>query len=73
MDWLKPAYTEHSEFRSDRFLAAVSQRSSRNFQLAYMVRAVPPGVFYHPAATVEDMYRPQYRAQTASGSVRVTE
>ncbi|MFY0682189.1 MAG: alpha-2-macroglobulin family protein [Thalassovita sp.] len=73
LDWLKPAYAEHSEFRSDRFLAAVSQRTSRNFQLAYMVRAVSPGVFHHPAATVEDMYRPQYRAQTASGSVRVTE
>lgn len=73
LDWLKPAYAEHSEFRSDRFLAAVSQRTSSSFQLAYKVRAVSPGVFHHPAATVEDMYRPQYRAQTASGQVRVIE
>ena len=36
-----------------------------------MIRAVSPGSFTHPAALVEDMYRPQRRARTGSGSVTV--
>jgi len=39
--------------------------------LAYVARAVTPGLFYHPAASVEDMYRPAYRARTATGRVQV--
>ncbi len=73
LDWLKPASAQHSEFRADRFLAAVDWRSSKSFELAYIVRAISPGEFHHPAATVEDMYRPQYRARTETGSMRVTE
>ena len=69
LDWLKPAETEYSEFRSDRFLAAVNQSGSDPIRLAYIVRAVSPGVFHHPAALVEDMYRPDYRATTASGTM----
>ena len=30
-----------------------------------------PGVFTHPAASVEDMYRPQYSARTATGMMEV--
>jgi hypothetical protein len=63
----------HTEFRQDRFLAAVDWRTDRSFRLGYIVRAVTPGGFHHPAASVEDMYRPQYRAQTASGRLVVTE
>jgi uncharacterized protein YfaS (alpha-2-macroglobulin family) len=37
------------------------------------VRAVSPGTFHHPAATVEDMYRPDFRARTDAGVVAVTE
>ena len=33
-----------------------------------MVRAVSPGSFHHPAASVEDMYRPAYRARTDAGT-----
>ncbi|WP_243611707.1 alpha-2-macroglobulin family protein [Shimia aestuarii] len=73
LDWLKPAATQNAEFRSDRFLAAVDWRSDKSFRLAYMLRAVSPGTFHHPAASVEDMYRPQYRANTASGEVTVAE
>ncbi|QBY01952.1 alpha-2-macroglobulin family protein [Rhodophyticola sp. CCM32] len=62
----------HTEFRQDRFLAAVDWRSDRSFRLGYIVRAVTPGDFHHPAASVEDMYRPQYRAQTASARLMVT-
>jgi len=65
--------TAHSEFRSDRFVAAVDRTAgdSTQFQLAYVVRAVSPGSFAHPAAQVEDMYRPDYRARTAAGTVDI--
>ena len=61
----------HQEFLSDRFRAAVDWRSDRAFQLAYIVRAVSPGAFAHPAALVEDMYRPQFRAITDTSRVQV--
>ena len=65
--------TAHTEFRSDRFVAAVdrSANDSTEFQLAYVVRAVSPGSFAHPAAQVEDMYRPEYRARTGAGHVKI--
>ena len=43
------------------------------FRLAYILRAISPGTFRQPAASVEDMYRPDYRARTATGTVTVTE
>ncbi|QXT40061.1 alpha-2-macroglobulin family protein [Gymnodinialimonas ceratoperidinii] len=62
-----------SEFRAERFLSAIDMRGTHErMRIAYIVRAVSPGEFHHPAASVEDMYRPTYRAQTASGQVRVT-
>ena len=39
--------------------------------LAYIVRAVTPGKYVHPAATVEDMYRPERYARTAAGTLTV--
>jgi uncharacterized protein YfaS (alpha-2-macroglobulin family) len=66
-------WAEHTEFRQDRFLAALDNRGNDPLRIAYIVRAVTPGDFHHPAASVEDMYRPAYRAQTASGRVTVTE
>jgi uncharacterized protein YfaS (alpha-2-macroglobulin family) len=71
LDWLITAEAEHAEFRSDRFLAAVNHRGSDPFRLAYVVRAVTPGEYHHPAATVSDMYRPEYRANTQSGKVAI--
>ena len=39
--------------------------------VAYIVRAVTPGTFVHPAATVEDMYRPdRFAPAPASGKHR---
>lgn len=73
LDWLETANTEHAEFRSDRFLAAVNHSGSETFRLAYIARAVSPGDFHHPAALVEDMYRAEYRAVTGTGSTVVTE
>ena len=79
---------EHSEFRDDRFVAAFDfGRGSENRNseqatgkkaagtsttVAYIVRAVTPGTFIHPAATVEDMYRPERYARTAAGELTVT-
>jgi uncharacterized protein YfaS (alpha-2-macroglobulin family) len=41
--------------------------------VAYVVRAITPGKFVHPAATVEDMYRPERYARTAAGTLTVIE
>ena len=74
LDWLQVTQnTETTEFRQDRFLAAVDWTSDKPVRLAYIVRAVTPGVFHHPAASVEDMYRPAYRATGAAGTVTITE
>jgi uncharacterized protein YfaS (alpha-2-macroglobulin family) len=40
--------------------------------VAYIVRAVSTGTFVHPAATVEDMYRPERYARTAAGTLTIT-
>ncbi|MGH1330294.1 MAG: alpha-2-macroglobulin family protein [Paracoccaceae bacterium] len=70
LDWLKVMRnTETTEFRADRFLAAVDWRSQDAFRLAYVVRAITPGAFHHPAASVEDMYRPTFRAHSETGRV----
>ena len=78
---LKP---EHTEFRDDRFVAAFNLFGSeaqggqegaaapaRTATVAYVVRAVTPGTFVHPAATVEDMYRPERHARSAAGRLTI--
>ncbi|MGN6305599.1 MAG: hypothetical protein ACTHNH_12325, partial [Mesorhizobium sp.] len=70
--WLAQTDAAHLEFRDDRFVAAFNpSQDSRDMTLAYVVRAVTPGVYAHPAASVEDMYRPQYSARTATGMMEV--
>jgi len=71
LEWLDPVRGEHAEFRQERFVAAVDWRSERPFTLAYVARAISPGSYHHPAASVEDMYRPQLRAHTAAGRVEI--
>ncbi|WP_170336263.1 alpha-2-macroglobulin family protein [Ruegeria arenilitoris] len=71
LDWLNLSEATHTEFRSDRFLAAVDAFGRQPVTLAYVARAVTPGEFHHPAASVEDMYRPQNRARTDTGRVAV--
>lgn len=73
LPWLTTAEPEHAEFRQDRFAAAMDATDGETFRLAYIVRAVTPGTFRHPAASVEDMYRPQMRANGDSGTLVVTE
>ncbi|MHA6645901.1 alpha-2-macroglobulin family protein [Mesorhizobium sp. A623] len=74
--WLAQTETAHLEFRNDRFVAAFDPNgsgSNRSIMLAYVVRAVTPGVYAHPAAVVEDMYRPQFSARTSTGMMEVKE
>jgi uncharacterized protein YfaS (alpha-2-macroglobulin family) len=72
-DWVGEMSAAHTEFRYDRFVAAFNrdESSARDFNVAYVVRAVTPGVYDHPAATVEDMYRPDMSARTATGKMEV--
>ncbi|MGU3575345.1 MG2 domain-containing protein [Brucellaceae bacterium C25G] len=71
--WLDRTETAHVEFRNDRFVAAFDRSAGdkKQITLAYVVRAVTPGIYTHPAATVEDMYRPQFSARTATGMMEV--
>jgi alpha-2-macroglobulin len=73
LDWLTPSGAEYSEFRSDRFLSAVNIYSDKPVTLAYVARAVTAGDYYRPAASVEDMYRPDQRARTGTDRVTVAE
>lgn len=67
LDWLKDQpSTDMAEFRADRFAAALTWPSNQPFSLAFIARAVTPGQFRLPSASVEDMYRPEYRAWNAS-------
>ncbi len=72
-DWLGRTEPAHLEFRDDRFVAAFNRGGGeeRRFNLAYVVRAVTPGTYVHPAASVEDMYRPELSARTATGFMEV--
>ncbi len=75
--WLKSDVgAEHTEFRDDRFIAAFDFFKNGSKQtsatVAYIVRAVTPGSFVHPAALVEDMYQPEKFARTASGRLEIT-
>lgn len=73
-DWVGEVEAAHTEFRNDRFVAAFNRNAgdNREIMLAYVVRAVTPGVYDHPAANVEDMYRPQFSARTATGRMEVS-
>ena len=73
-NWLPQTEVAHVEFRKDRVLAAINreQGGPKDFTIAYVVRAVSPGSFMHPAAVIEDMYRPEKSARTASGFMNVS-
>ena len=72
-DWLPETQAAHLEFRYDRFMAAVDRYpgDTTDVTLAYVVRAVTPGTYDHPAASVEDMYRPDLHARSAAGKMKV--
>jgi uncharacterized protein YfaS (alpha-2-macroglobulin family) len=69
-DAVEPA---NAEFRDDRFTAAFERKKDNPpvFTVAYVVRAVAPGKYVRPQASVEDMYRPDRFGRTASENVEV--
>ena len=75
LDWLKQEETPvATEYRDDRFVAAFDRhpKSPAVFTIAYIVRAVAPGRYVHPPASIEDMYRPERFGRTGFGTVEVT-
>jgi uncharacterized protein YfaS (alpha-2-macroglobulin family) len=60
----------YTEFRDDRFVAAFTDQGAK---LAYIVRAVAPGRYTLPGATVEDMYRPERNATLATTAMSVVD
>lgn len=74
LDWLDPVEAaDHAEFRDDRFVVSIdeSRQNADSHTFAYLARASVPGRFALPPATVEDMYRPELSARTASGRFEV--
>jgi uncharacterized protein YfaS (alpha-2-macroglobulin family) len=73
--WLKKDIDPvHAEYRDDRFVAAFDREPGQSafFSVAYVVRAVAPGLYVYPPATAEDMYRPDRFGRTAFGAIEVT-
>ena len=74
LDWIEDGEEpEHTEFRDDRFTAAIDRASDDKsvFTVAYIVRAVSPGKYVLPQAYVEDMYNPSRYGRTGTGTVEV--
>jgi alpha-2-macroglobulin len=72
--WLKKDLDpDQTEYRDDRFVAAFDRAENQSafFNVAYVVRAVAPGKYVYPPATVEDMYRPERFGRTGFGSIEV--
>lgn len=64
--------TEYTDARDDRLVASLFlDEKTRTFRLAYELRAVTPGLYYHPGLYVEDMYAPQFFARTNAETVKV--
>jgi hypothetical protein len=63
--------SDGSNANDDEGGAAPAKGPAASATVAYMVRAVTPGAFVHPAATVEDMYHPQRYARSAAGKLTV--
>jgi alpha-2-macroglobulin len=71
-EWRSYSANVHfQEYREDRYVAAVSLEAGAEVDLYYLVRAVSPGEYLIPATYVEDMYRPEYRAQTATAASKL--
>ncbi|MDE2018290.1 MAG: alpha-2-macroglobulin family protein, partial [Hyphomicrobiales bacterium] len=64
----------HVEYRDDRLLAAFSggEGGDAGYSVSYVARATTPGTYVAPAATVEDMYRPDRFGRTAAARVVVS-
>ncbi len=79
LPWLKySTKIEHSQFKDDKFVAAFNmalgyrKNKPATMTTAYIVRAVAPGTYLHPAAVIEDMYRPDRFGRTEAGKVVIS-
>jgi alpha-2-macroglobulin len=75
LSWITDAAEPaNAEFRDDRFTAAFERKKDDApvFTVAYVARAVAPGKYVRPQASVEDMYRPDRFGRTATDSIEVT-
>jgi hypothetical protein len=75
LSWITDAVAPaNAEFRDDRFTAAFDRKKDDApvFTVAYVVRAVAPGKYVRPQASVEDMYRPDRFGRTATENTEVT-
>lgn len=59
--WHGDCNIAHTEYRDDRFIAALNLGYNETCRIFYAVRVVSPGVFKVPPSLVEDMYRPYVR------------
>jgi alpha-2-macroglobulin len=74
LSWLKRDIDPiHSEYRDDRFVAAMDRDTGQSafFTLSYVARAVVPGHYVYPPATAEDMYNPERFGRTSFNEVEV--
>ncbi|MFD1627901.1 alpha-2-macroglobulin family protein [Azospirillum griseum] len=73
LPWLDQLTVPNSaESRDDRFVAALDLTEDQaRFKLAFIVRAITPGVYELPGASVEDMYKPRFFARQAVGRITV--
>ncbi|CAK0776565.1 alpha-2-macroglobulin [uncultured Gammaproteobacteria bacterium] len=61
-----------AQMRDDRYVAAIDLTSDNpKFKFAWLVRAVTPGGYELPGASVEDMYKPRFFARQAVGRINV--
>ena len=75
LDWIEDGEEpETVEFRDDRFSAAIDRASDDSpvFTVAYVARAVSPGTYVLPQASVEDMYNPSRYGRTGTGKIEIT-
>jgi len=59
--WHQAYEIRHTEYRDDRFVAAIDIHAKEHFRIFYPVRVVSPGSFLVPPPLVEDMYKPHIR------------
>ncbi len=72
--WQNYNHINHTEYRDDRFITALSLSQYSRSHIFYLVRAVTPGTYSIPPTLVEDMYHPEIRAVGADeGQMVITE
>lgn len=67
------ATPSYLDIRDDRVIIAFDTLPSEQTNYYYVVRAVTPGSYTHPASTAECMYDPAFRAATAPATAEVVE